>query len=321
MWGGPVLAIHPVMPNERTPSRILGPSPMLVAMAALVAASCTASEPETEATRAPLEQTLLGTAGSFAVLGGSTVTNTGATVVHGNLGLAPGLAVTGFPPGLVVDGTIHAGDEVALAAQRDTTAAYVELAGLAPTADLTGQDLGGLRLEPGVYRFASSAQLTGTLTLDALGDPDAAFVFQIGSTLTTASNAEVVVIGGVAACNVFWQVGSSATLGTTTRFGGTIVALASITLTTGAVVQGRTLARTGAVTLDGNQVQRAACDTPVEPTVDARPAEADAGGAEADAGVAVDATPDAGNVPVYDGGVPDAPPDADVDVDAACAKS
>ena len=143
---------------------------------------------------------VLGTAANFAVLAGSTVTNTGPTVLTGGLGVSPGTAVTGFPPGAVTGGTIHAADAVAAQAQTDLTTAYTTAAGLTPTADLTGQDLGGLTLTPGVYHFASSAQLTGTLTLDSLGDPNAEFVFQIGSTLTTASNSHVVEINTGTRC-------------------------------------------------------------------------------------------------------------------------
>ncbi len=195
----------------------------------------------------------LGTAASFAVLAGSAVNNTGPTIVTGDLGVSPGSAVTGFPPGIVVDGTIHASDAVALQAQNDVTTAYNDLAGQACDTNLTGQDLGGQTLLPGVYCFDTSAQLTGALTLDGLGDADAVFVFQIGSTLTTASDASVLVNNG-GSCNVFWQVGSSATLGTGTTFVGNILALTSITLNTGASVSGRTLARNGAVTLDTNAV-------------------------------------------------------------------
>jgi hypothetical protein len=202
---------------------------------------------------------VLGTADSFAVLAGSTVTNTGATNVFGNLGVDPGLAVTGFPPGLVSGGTIHAGDAVALQAQNDATGAYITLAGEASTADLTGKDLGGMTLTAGVYHFSSSAQLTGALTLDAAGDPNALFVFQIGSTLTTATSSSVLVLNGAEDCNIFWQVGSSATLGTTTAFKGTIIALTSITLDHGATVSGRALARNAAVTMDDNQISTMAC--------------------------------------------------------------
>lgn len=203
----------------------------------------------------------LGTAESFAVLGGSTVTNTGPTVVSGNLGVSPGSAVTGFPPGIVVPpGTIHSADAVALQAQSDIVIAYNDLAGRASNFDLTGQDLGGLTLVPGVYTFSSSAQLTGTLILDAQGNPDAEFIFQIGSTITTASNSSVNVINGADGCNVYWQVGSSATLGTNTAFTGNILALTSITLVTNAtIMDGRALARNGAVTMDSNQVSIEEC--------------------------------------------------------------
>jgi len=199
----------------------------------------------------------LGTADPFAVLAGSTVTNTGATTIHGSLGLWPGTAITGFPPGSVSGGTIHATDAVALQAQSDLTTAYNFAAGEACPATnvLTGQDLGGLTLTPGVYCFGSSAQLTGKLTLNALGNPNAVFVFQIGSTLTTASSSSVVFTNAGQGDSVFWQVGSSATLGTTTSFQGNILALTSIALTTGADIGcGRALARNGAVTMETNNV-------------------------------------------------------------------
>ena len=197
----------------------------------------------------------LGTAGSYAVLAGSAVTNTGSSVLTGNLGLSPGSAVTGFPPGIVTGGTIHAGDAAAAQAQIDLTTAYNAAMGLSPTATLTGQDLGGMVLTPGVYFFTSSAQLTGTLTLNNLGNPNALFVFQIGSTLTTASSSSVIFSSSLADSNVFWQVGSSATLGTTTAFQGNILALTSITLNTGATIGcGSALARNGAVTLDSNKI-------------------------------------------------------------------
>jgi hypothetical protein len=199
----------------------------------------------------------LGTAQSYGVLGASTVTNTGPSVINGDLGVSPGTAVTGFPPGLV-NGTVHAADAAALQAQTDATTAYNVLAGQACGTTITG-DLGGRTLLPGVYCFASSAQLTGALTLDAMGNPAAVFVFQVGSTLTTASGSSVVLANGAQACNVWWQLGSSATLGTTTAFAGTIIALASATLNTGATLAGRAIARTGAVTLDTNTITPSAC--------------------------------------------------------------
>jgi subtilisin family serine protease len=196
----------------------------------------------------------LGSAQSFAVLAGSTVTNTGSTVISGDLGVSPGSAVTGFPPGLVVSGAIHSADAATFAAQNAVTTAYNSLAGQACTLDVTGQDLGGQTLTAGVYCFSSSAQLTGTLTLNAQGNANAVFIFKMGSTLTTASASSVVLTNGASPRNVFWQVGSSATLGTATSFAGNILALTSITVTTGASVAGRTLARNGAVTLDANTV-------------------------------------------------------------------
>jgi hypothetical protein len=211
-------------------------------------------------------QISLNTAQSFGVLGGSAVTNTGPTVVNGNLGVSPGTSVTGFPPGIVVGGTIHAADAVAAQAQTDLTAAYNTAAGLACGTNLTGQNLGGLVLTPGVYCFDTSAQLTGTLTLDLQGNPNAFFLFQIGSTLTTASASSVLLINtGGTTCppNIFWQVGSSATFGTGSSFIGNVLALTSITMTTGANVSGRLLARNGAVTLDSNVITSCAASCPV----------------------------------------------------------
>ena len=172
-------------------------------------------------------QPRLGTALNFAVLAGSTITNTGPTVITGNLGLSPGSAVTGFPPG-VVTGTKSVADAVALQAKNDLTTAYTDAATAPSTSNLTGQDLGGKNLTPGVYTFSSSAQLTGPLTLSGNG----VFIFQIGSTLTTASNSVVLLAGGAQACAVYWQVGSSATLGSGTQFQGNLMALTSITMVT-----------------------------------------------------------------------------------------
>ena len=200
----------------------------------------------------------LGVAQTFGVLGGATVTNTGPTVVNGNLGVSPGAAVVGFPPGTVALGTIHAADAVALQAQSDLVTAYNVAAGLPCNTDLTGQNLGGLTLTPGVYCFNTSAQLTGTLTLDVQNNPNAQFVFKTGSTLTTASGSTVMAINGSSCDKVYWQVGTSATLGTGSTFAGDILALSSITVTTGTNTTGRALARNGAVTLDTNNVNTCA---------------------------------------------------------------
>jgi hypothetical protein len=288
--------------------------PLLAVIASSAAACGSAGAPGDHASQAASELAAptLGTVASFAVLGGSTVTNTGATTVNGDLGVSPGLAITGFPPGLVTGGTTHAGDAVALQAQTDVANAYDTLAAEACTVDLTGKDLGGLTLTPGVYCFSSSAQLTGALVLDAAGKADAVFIFKMASTLTTASNASVAMINGGSDCNVFWQVGSSATVGTGTVFVGSVLALASITLTTGAKVSGRALARTGAVTMDDNAVALPICAK--APASDAGVADAapasDAGATDAahadtgtDAGLDAGAPADAGST---DAGTADA---------------
>ena len=201
----------------------------------------------------------LGAARNFAVLAGTSVTNTGASAVTGDVGVSPGASITGFPPGLVSGGSLHAADGPAAAAQADAALAYGLLAGMAYPVenDLTGTDLGGLTLTPGVYHFDTSAQLTGTLTLEAGCDPGALFVFQMGSTLTTAAASSVVVVGGGGyydVSNTHWQVGSSATVGSGTGFTGNILALTSITIESGATMDGNALALTGTVTLDANVV-------------------------------------------------------------------
>jgi hypothetical protein len=207
----------------------------------------------------------LNTAADFGVLGGSTVTNTGPSVVSGDVGVSPGSSITGFPPGIVVNGTIHAADAVANQAQTDLGAAFDSAADIACGTNLTGQNLGGLTLTPGVYCFDSSAALTGTLTLNLQGNANAFFLFKIGSTLTTASGSNVVLTNsGGTTCppNLFFRVGSSATFGTGSSFTGNVLALTSITLTTGASLNGRALARNGAVTLDTNQVTSCAVAPP-----------------------------------------------------------
>jgi hypothetical protein len=194
----------------------------------------------------------LGTATSFAVLAGQTVTNTGSSVISGDVGLSPGTAVVGFPPAVVNNGVQHVTDAVAAQAQLDLTAAYDDAAGRTPAVTV-GPDLSGLTLTTGVYS-AGAMTLTGTLTLDGQNDPNASFVFQAASSLITGSSSVVTLINGANPCNVFWQVVSSATLGTGSTFVGTVMALTSIAATTGARVTGRLLARNGAVTLDANVI-------------------------------------------------------------------
>lgn len=197
-------------------------------------------------------QTGLGSAASYAVLAGSAITNTGPTTIRGDVGVSPGTSITGLPVGQPTPGTIHAGDVVAAQAKADLAIAYGFLAGMPCGTVMSGVDLGGKTLLPGVYCFATSAGLTGMLQLDAQGDTAAVFVFQIGSTLTTAANATVVLSNGAQIGHVWWQVGSSATLGIASVIQGNVLALASATLTTGARVQGRVLAQDGGVTMDAN---------------------------------------------------------------------
>lgn len=195
----------------------------------------------------------LGAAASFAVLGGSSVTSSGSTIVTGNLGVSPGNTVTGFLPGAVKVGATFRNDSTARQAQRDAAAAYNDLAGKGCGSDLSGQDLGGKTLRSGVYCFSSSAQLTGMLILDAANDPNAVWIFRIGSTLTTTANSSVLMTNGGWGGNVFWQVGSSASLRASTTFVGNLLALTDITLGNGVTVSGRLISR-GVVGLDTNNV-------------------------------------------------------------------
>ncbi len=221
----------------------------------------------------------LGTAAPFAVLAGTTVTNTGPSTVAGDVGVYPGTAITGFPPGVVTNGVLHAGDAVAQQAEADLTTAYLDAAARGPVTTVSS-DLGGQTLIPGVYRAASGMGLTGAVTLNAQGDPSAVFIFQTGSGLTTASSSSVNLTGGAQACNVFWQVGSSATLGTGSSFAGTLMALTSATVQTGATVAGRVLARNGQVSLDDNTFTQPACTTAAtSPSPAATPSTPDTGAA------------------------------------------
>jgi hypothetical protein len=205
---------------------------------------------------------VLGSACSFGILAATpSVTNVGPTIVTGDVGVWPAASVVGFPPGTLT-GTVHLGDSVAMTAQGDLTTAYGAAAGAAGGAVLTA-DIGGQTLPAGVYRTTSAQPtlgITGNLTLDGGGDPNSVWIFQVVSALTTAAgNSHIILINSADPHNVFWQIGSSATLGTNTIFAGTIMAQASITLTTGATLNGRALARTGAVVLDSNPVNVPAC--------------------------------------------------------------
>jgi hypothetical protein len=206
----------------------------------------------------------LGTAANFAVLGGSAITNTGTSVINGDMGLSPGTAVTGFPPG-TLNGASNVTNALAVQAKTDLVSAYDNAAGQTPVSTVP-TELGGTIKTAGTYDSAAGTfGITGTLTLDAQGNPNAVFVFKTASTLITAGGSNVVLINGAQACNVFWQVGSSATLGTNSNFKGNILALTSVTLTTGANVEGRVLARNGAVTLDTNNITKVNCAAVVVP--------------------------------------------------------
>jgi type VI secretion system secreted protein VgrG len=199
----------------------------------------------------------LGTAGNFAVLAGSGITNTGPTTLNGDFGTYPTTTIVGAAS-ITVTGANHAGDAVTQQAKTDLLTAYNNAAGQGPTSPIAA-DLGGRTLTAGVYNSSSSIGLTGALTLDGGGNPNAVFVFQAGSTLTTASGSIVNLINGAQSCNVFWQIGSSATLGTGSTFRGSILASVSITVTTGTTVDGRVLARDGAVTLDTDKIIKPTC--------------------------------------------------------------
>jgi hypothetical protein len=201
----------------------------------------------------------LGTAGNFAILAGTTITNTGASVINGSIGLSPGSSITGFPPGIINNGTQYIADTQSTNAKSDLVTAYNQAAGETPVSTIP-TELGGTTETPGIYNSsAGTFGITGTLTLNAQGNSNAVFIFQTASTLITAGSSHISLINGAQACNVFWQVGSSATLGTNSTFEGNILALTSATLDTGADVSGRILARNGAVTLDTNTITPVTC--------------------------------------------------------------
>ncbi|MBL7870969.1 MAG: DUF3494 domain-containing protein [Cyclobacteriaceae bacterium] len=231
-----------------------------IASVALLAACSKDDEPTKNTIVIPIQATVMatvpiaGTSG-FAILAGSAVTSTGATVITGDLGLSPGTSVGGFPPG-ILNGTLRINDDIATQAKLDLTAAYNDAAGRTSTdiVSLSG-NIGGLTLTPGLYKSTSSLAISsGDLTFDAKGNSSAVFIIQIASTLTTTSGRQVILSGGALASNIFWQVGSSATFGTTSVFKGTVMALESITFKTGAKLNGKALARNGGITLEGNTI-------------------------------------------------------------------
>ncbi len=235
----------------------------LVILSAILFARCSNNDPAPSGTNPvviPVQTTTQSTitlagASNLAVLAGSSITNTGATTITGDLGLSPGSSVGGFPPG-ILNGTQHINDVISNQAKLDLTAAYNDAAGRTSTDIVTlSGNIGGLTLTPGLYKSTSSLAISsGDLTFDAKGNANAVFIIQIATTLTTTSGRKVILSGGALASNIFWQVGSSATFGTTSVFKGTVMAMQSITFNTGATLDGRGLARTGAVTMAGNTI-------------------------------------------------------------------
>lgn len=240
--------------GPRTAARLVAP---VIAVVSAVAVTLVASGAQAATVVS------LGTADSFVVLAGTTVTNTGPTTLNGDIGLFPGSEIAGLGT-ITLNGTNHAGDTVTQGAKTDLVAAYDAAAGQSPVA--VAVELGGLTLPAGAYTSGGALGLTGTLTLDAAGDPNAVFIFQSASDLITATDSAVTLVNGAQACNVFWQVTSSATLGVRSSFRGTVMALTSIALNTGATLEGRALARNGAVTLDANTITRPSCTVAPTPT-------------------------------------------------------
>lgn len=252
--------------SPRRPQGGIWPAVAFIACVATPAALITVGSSAT-VNAALVAKVDLGTAGNYAVLGGQNVTNTGSSILDGSLGVWPGSSITGFPPGIVLaPGVTNNSNAAAQQAQSDLTAAYIDAAGR-PLNGVTPADLGGQNLQPGVYAGPSKGALTltGTLILDGAGDANSVFIFQTDSTLITASGSVVQLINGAQECNIFWVVGSSATLGTGSVFAGNILALTSITVTSGVVVHGRALARNDAVTLDDDVFTSPTCATSLPP--------------------------------------------------------
>ncbi|MDX6690313.1 MAG: hypothetical protein QOG15_1770 [Solirubrobacteraceae bacterium] len=233
----------------------------------VVAVGCLISLASSAAAAPAAQPVQLGAADSFAVLGGSTVTSAGVSTLSGDLGVSPGTAVTGFPPG-ALSGAMHAGDSAAVQAHADLATAYLDAAGRSPAVPFAGV-LDGLTFGPGIHSTGAALSLAGGVTLDAGGDPGAVFIFQAGSTLGTAAGGHVDLAGGAQACNVFWQVGSSATLGASSRLSGTILASTSISMGDGVTIDGRALARDGAVTMINDSVTTPRCAGPLSNTAPA----------------------------------------------------